>query len=127
MDRQEQIEFLLDHYESPRNKGQMPNADAVMTWGNPGCGDLITIYVKVNPEGKLEKVMFDGQGCTISQASASVLTEWVESKSIHEIEEINHEELIDLLGREVVMTRTRCALLSLDALKLALKEYARKQ
>jgi nitrogen fixation NifU-like protein len=105
----------------------MPNADAVMTWGNPGCGDLITIYVKVNPEGKLEKVMFDGQGCTISQASASVLTEWVESKSIHEIEEINHEELMDLLGREVVMTRTRCALLSLDALKLALKEYARKQ
>ncbi len=127
MDRQEQIEFLLDHYENPRNKEKMLNADAEMTWGNPGCGDVVTIYVKVNPGGKVDAVTFDGQGCTISQASASVLTECVQGKTLDEIEHVNHDELIDLLGREVVMTRTRCALLSLDALKLAIKEYERKQ
>lgn len=127
MDRQEQIEFLLDHYENPRNKEKLPDADAEMTWGNPGCGDLVTIFVKIGSEGKLDVVTFDGQGCTISQASASVLTDWVQGKTLSEIEEINHEELVDLLGREVVMTRTRCALLSLDALKLAIKEYGRKQ
>ncbi len=127
MDRQEQIEFLLDHYENPRNRGQLEEADAVMTWGNPGCGDLITMYAKISPAGRLDRVSFEGQGCTISQASASVLTDWVLGKTISEIEVIDHEELIDLLGREVVMTRTRCALLSLDALKLALKEYKRKR
>jgi nitrogen fixation NifU-like protein len=127
MDRQEQIEFLLDHYENPRNKEKLETADAEMSWGNPGCGDLVTIYIKVSPERRLDLITFEGQGCTISQASASVLTEWAQGRTLEEIEEINHEELIDLLGREVVMTRTRCALLSLDALKLAIKEYERKQ
>jgi nitrogen fixation NifU-like protein len=127
MNRQEQIEFLLDHYENPRNRGKLEEADAVMTWGNPGCGDLVTIYAKISPAGRLDHVSFEGQGCTISQASASVLTEWVQGKTLEEIEAIDHEELIDLLGREVVMTRTRCALLSLDALKLALREYEHKR
>ncbi|MBI1743325.1 iron-sulfur cluster assembly scaffold protein [Candidatus Acetothermia bacterium] len=127
MDRQEQIEFLLDHYENPRNKGKLENADAAMTWGNPGCGDIITMYANVGPDEKLTAVTFEGQGCTISQASASVLTEWIKGKTLADIESMGHEELIDLLGRDVVMTRTRCALLSLDALKLALKEYERNK
>ena len=127
MDRQEQIEFLLDHYENPRNKGKLENANATMTWGNPGCGDIITMYANVGLDEKLTEVTFEGQGCTISQASASVLTEWIKGKTLAEIESMGHEELIDLLGRDVVMTRTRCALLSLDALKLALKEYERNK
>ena len=127
MDRQEQIEFLLDHYENPRNKGKLENADAAMSWGNPGCGDVITVYANISHAEILTEVTFEGHGCTISQASASVLTDWVKSKTVAEIESLGHDELIDLLGRDVVMTRTRCALLSLDALKLALKEYERKK
>ena len=127
MDRQEQIEFLLDHYENPRNKGKLENADAAMSWGNPGCGDVITVYANISPAEILTEVTFEGHGCTISQSSASVLTDWVKSKTVAEIESLGHDELIDLLGRDVVMTRTRCALLSLDALKLALKEYRRNK
>ena len=127
MDRQEQIEFLLDHYENPRNKGKLENADAVMTWGNPGCGDVITVYAHISPTETLTEVTFEGHGCTISQASASVLTDWVKGKTLAQVETMGHEELIDLLGREVVMTRTRCALLSFDTLKLALKEYERQK
>jgi nitrogen fixation NifU-like protein len=126
MDRQEQIEFLLAHYENPRNKRALADADATMTWGNPGCGDVITIYAKINDE-RLTEVTFEGHGCTISQAAASVLTDWVRGKTLAQIEALGHEELIDWLGRDVVMMRTRCALLSLDTLKLALKEYERQK
>ncbi len=126
MDRQTQIEFLLDHYESPRNYGELPDGDVHVEGGNPGCGDLITIYLKIEAD-RLTSVSFVGEGCTISQASASILTEMAQGKTLEELQEMDHHELITVLGEEVVNTRPRCATLSLDVLKAALKEYRRKQ
>ena len=124
MDRQEAIEYLLDHYQHPRNQGPMEHADVVLPGGNPGCGDIVTIYLKVNDAGDhVERVTFEGQGCTISQAAASILTEMVEGKPLAEIDEMDFNDMIDELGREVVSTRPRCATLALGTLKAALTKY----
>jgi nitrogen fixation NifU-like protein len=124
VDRQEAIEYLLDHYQYPRNRGPMEHADVTLPGGNPGCGDIVTIYLKVNDSGDhVEKVTFEGQGCTISQAAASILTEMVEGKPLAEIDEMDFNDMIDELGREVVSTRPRCATLALGTLKAAITKY----
>ncbi len=110
MDRQEAIEFLLEHYQQPRNNGALEHADVTMPGGNPGCGDVVTIYLKVSDDGQnVEKVMFEGSGCTISQAAASILTEMVDGKPLSDIDAMDFNDMIDILGREVVNTRPRCA------------------
>jgi nitrogen fixation NifU-like protein len=127
VDRQEQIEFLLDHYENPRHKEPMDGEGVVMVeGGNPGCGDIVRIYLKVNGDGKAS-VTFEGEGCTISQASASYLSEVASGKTLDELSRIDHNDLIDALGREIVTQRTRCATLSLDTLRVAIRKREREQ
>ena len=124
MDRQEAIEYLLDHYHHPRNQGALEHADVTMPGGNPGCGDVVTIYLKVNDSGdSVEKITFEGQGCTISQAAASILTEMAEGKPFASIDEMDFSDMIDELGREVVNSRPRCATLALGTLKAAITKY----
>ena len=124
MDRQEAIENLLDHYERPRNQGAMDDADVTLPGGNPGCGDVVTIYLKLDPEGeRVERVTFEGQGCTISQAAASMLTEMVEGQPVALVDQMDFNDMIDHLGREVVSTRPRCATLALGTLKAAVTKY----
>ncbi len=125
MDRQSQIEFILDHYENPRNHGKFEGADVVSDGGNPGCGDVVTIYLKVGEGGEVEKVQFEGQGCTISQAAASLVTEMVTGKPLDEVLELDYDAIIDELGREVVMSRPRCATLALGTVKAAAASYKR--
>ena len=123
LDRQAQIELLLDRYENPRYKGKLNDAaDVSLEGGNPGCGDILHFYLKFDGE-RLEKISFEGEGCTISQASADILAEMVEGKAIPELEALGHEKLMEVLGEEIVQNRTRCAMLSLDTLKLALRKY----
>src|SRR5262245_23160975 len=95
-----------------------------MPGGNPGCGDIVTIYLKVGASGdEVEKVTFEGEGCTISQAAASILTEMAEGKAFGAIDEMDFTDMIDYLGREVVNTRPRCATLALGTLKAAITKY----
>jgi len=124
LDRQEAIEFLLDHYQNPRNHGAFEPVDVIMPGGNPGCGDVVTIYLKVDDAGdKIEHVTFEGTGCTISQAAASILTEMVDRKPLAEVDEMDFSDMIETLGREVVNTRPRCATLALGTLKAAITKY----
>ena len=124
MERQEAIEFLLDHYQHPRNRGPLEQADVTMPGGNPGCGDIVTIYLKVDASGeRVEEVTFEGEGCTISQAAASILTEMVDGKALSAIDEMDFNDMIDYLGRDVVNTRPRCATLALGTLKAAIAKY----
>ncbi|MBV9230050.1 MAG: iron-sulfur cluster assembly scaffold protein [Chloroflexi bacterium] len=123
MDRQEAIEFLMDHYESPRNNGPLEHADISLTGGNPGCADLITMYGRFDKDGRLEAVSWEGEGCTISRAAASYVTEITQGKTAEEIEEMNFEDLIEQLGRELVMTRPTCATLALGTLKKGVHEF----
>lgn len=124
MQRQEAIDYLLDHYQNPRNRGPLDQADVAMPGGNPGCGDVVTIYLKVNESGdSVERVTFEGEGCTISQAAASIVTEMVAGRPFTEIDEMDFNDMIDKLGREVVSTRPRCATLALGTLKAAITKY----
>jgi nitrogen fixation protein NifU and related proteins len=127
VDRQGYIELLLDHYENPRNRGTLADADVVLGGGNPGCGDIITIYLKVGDGERIAAIAFEGEGCTISQAGASVVTEMVAGKTLAEIEEMDLNTMIDELGRDVVVSRTRCATLGLGTVKGAIAEYRRRQ
>ena len=126
LSREEQIEFLLDHYENPHNHGEMPDADVSLEGGNPGCGDLVKIYLKLEDD-RIQKISFTGQGCTISQASASIISEEVIGHPISEIEEMDFTLIGDLIGEEMVKMRPRCATLGLETIKSALQEYRRQK
>ncbi|MBO0783894.1 MAG: iron-sulfur cluster assembly scaffold protein [Ktedonobacteraceae bacterium] len=123
MDRQEAIDFLLDHYDNPRNQGELDQADVSLTGGNPGCADIITVQAHFDHDGKIDAVRWHGEGCTISRAAASYVTEMVEGMTPDEVEAMTFEDLIDQLGRELVMTRPTCATLALGTLKRGVHEY----
>lgn len=125
--REEQIEFIMEHYEDPVNWGSMEDADVVQKMGNPGCGDIVTVYLKVNDRDEVERVSFEGEGCTISMAGTSMLVEMIEGKPLSEVEAMPQDLIIDLLGRELAMTRPRCTTLGLSAVRLGLKAYRRNQ
>jgi nitrogen fixation NifU-like protein len=121
--RQESIDFILDHYENPRRHGALPEADLVLKGGNPGCGDVVTIYLKLDPAERVMDASFEGEGCTISQAAASVMMAKVVGRTLAEIAALGPETVVDEMGREVVSTRLRCASLALNTLKSAEKHF----
>jgi len=123
MDRQEAIEFLMDHYENPRNYGPLEEAEVSLSGGNHGCADIITMHARFDKNGKLETVKWEGEGCTISSAAASYVTEITQGMKAEEVENMSFEELMEQLGRELVMTRPTCATLALGTLKKGVYEY----
>jgi nitrogen fixation NifU-like protein len=127
IDRQEAIEFLVDHYQNPRNRGPIEHADVHLTGGNPGCSDRVEMYAKVGPDGHVEQVSFEGEGCTISMAAASYVTELVQGMTLDEVEDLSFETLVDDLGREVVMARPTCATVALGTLKQGVHELRMKR
>jgi nitrogen fixation NifU-like protein len=127
MSRQEAIEFLMEHYQHPYHKGKLEDADISLSGGSPGCSDVVTMQAKFDEAGNLKEVYFDGEGCTISMAAASYVSELTEGMSPDQIEALTFEDLIDALGREVVMTRPTCATTALGTLKKGVHEYRRKK
>ena len=127
MDRQERIDFILEHYESPRNYGPTDPADMEMQGGNPGCGDIITVYLKADENDAIAGLSFEGAGCTISQAATSMVMEMFESKTLTDIENTAQDTIIDLLGREIAATRLRCATLGLTTVQNAVRELRRQR
>jgi nitrogen fixation NifU-like protein len=124
MDRQTRIDLLVDHYKRPRHRGRLVDADARMPGGNPGCGDVITMHVKAAPaEESIAELSFEGEGCTISQAAASILAQRINRTrpTFDQVAAMSYEEMIDLLGRDVVGSRPRCATLALGTLKAAVR------
>ncbi len=113
-------ENVIDHYKHPRNKKEMFQCTAQHREVNPICGDAITMYVKTNNR-TIEEVTFTGNGCAISQASASLLTETMKGKTIEEAKKFGQEKVFGLLGIPISHTRTKCALLSLKTLHHALE------
>ena len=111
-------EHILDHYRNPRNKGRLENPTHTHEEDNPLCGDVIRIDLHVNDKNVIDQVSFDGQGCAISQASASMLTEMVQGKTLEEAKELSKEDILEALGIEIGPVRLKCALLSLKVLKV---------
>ncbi len=130
-------EIVLDHYQRPRNRGELENADLEEHLNNPLCGDEVTVYANLRDD-EIAEVAFIGRGCAISQASASMLAERLQGKSREEAEaEIKaflemmrteeNEELGDLAAlKGIIQTpnRIRCATLAWDAFKRGLEERA---
>jgi len=122
MDRSEALEVILDYYQNPRNYGEMQDADVSLQGGNPGCGDIITMFLKFNGD-RLEKVTYTGEGCTISQAAASMLTEILPGQTIEQIENLDFHMIVELLSEEMVKTRPKCSTLGLDIAKTATRQF----
>jgi nitrogen fixation NifU-like protein len=129
-------EVILDHYKNPRNKREMPDAERTCSKNNPLCGDEITVFVH-EEDGKVLDVSFVGQGCSISQSSASMMTEAVSGKTVEEVEELTGRvrsmlsgelepdedtfgELVALKGVVKYPVRVKCAVLAWDVLQEAL-------
>ncbi len=112
-------EVILDYYRNPPNKGQIANADSEAHEANTTCGDKLTVSLKI-ANGKVTQAKFDGTGCIISQASVSMLCEYIEGKTLKEIEKMKDEEALKLIGIKLTPMRLLCALLGLKAVKKAL-------
>lgn len=121
--REDFMAFILDHREKPRNRREMADATVQVTGGNPGCGDLVTMYLKIGPDERVEAVSFIGEGCTISQAGASFMTTRLVGKSVAQIEAMDYALVTETFGREVMATRPRCATLALGTAKAAIQKY----
>jgi nitrogen fixation NifU-like protein len=109
-------DYILDHYRNPRNYGTLENPDLSYEDDNPLCGDRVRMDFKIR-DGRIEQVRFSGQGCAISQASASMLTEMVEGKTLDEVKQIDKEDVLENLGIPISPARLKCALLALKVLK----------
>ena len=130
-------EVILDHYKNPRNKRDLPGAERSCSRNNPLCGDEITVFVH-EEGGKIAEVSFVGQGCSISQSSASMMTEAVTGRSVEETRRLigdfrgmmagevdpDEDELGDLVALKGVVKypiRIKCAVLAWDVLQEALE------
>jgi len=110
-------EQIIDLYESPLNHGRLDHPDFSYEEDNPLCGDVIRIDVRLDEDGRVADVAWDGEGCAISQASASLLTEEIKGMTLEEVKAFPKEQLLELIGVPLSMARIKCALLSLKVLK----------
>jgi nitrogen fixation NifU-like protein len=107
---------IIDHYQNPRNYGALEHPDISYEDSNPVCGDEIRMDLKIQ-DGRVIDARFQGHGCSISQASASMLTEEIIGKSLEDVKQIDKQYLLDMLGIPLGPVRLKCALLSLKVLK----------
>ena len=126
-------ENILDHAHNPRNKKIMSDATCHAKGDNPSCGDIGTLYIKFSQtlpnsisdkNDKVSEASFDGVGCAISQASMSMMTEFVNGKTIHELKMIMPGDVYKMLGVSITPPRVNCALLSYRALEQLLPDCA---
>ena len=112
-------ENILDHYKNPRNKKKLEDATVSKPGANPLCGDHLVMYLKIEND-KITEATFEGKGCAISQASASMLTEILPGKTVEEAKKISKDDILEMLGVEIGPTRLKCALLAWDTLRESL-------
>ncbi len=108
-------EYILDHYRNPRNYGRLEHPDVHAEDANPLCGDQLALDLQVEG-GQVTAVRFQGRGCAISQASASMLSEMIEGKTTQEVLRLGKDDVLDALGIPISPARTKCAFLCLRVL-----------
>lgn len=110
-------EIIIDHYKNPHYRGVLDPNDISFEDDNPLCGDHIRIDLRVDEDEMVTEAVFDGVGCAISLASADLLLESIQGKSLEEVKALTKDDILDMLGLELGPVRIKCALLSLKVLK----------
>ncbi|HID25029.1 MAG TPA: Fe-S cluster assembly scaffold protein NifU [Thermoplasmata archaeon] len=117
-------EKVMKHFRNPRNMGEIKDADGVGTVGNPVCGDLMTIYIKVK-YNKIADIKFKTFGCAAAIATSSMITELAKGKTLEEAEKITRDDVANEL-EGLPPVKMHCSNLAADALKAAIKDYRKK-
>lgn len=114
-------ENILDHYRNPRNAGHIEHPSASAEGVNPLCGDELSVELEVQ-DGTVTDVRYNGRGCAISQAAASMLSETIKGRKLSELGDIGKEDVLDELGIPLTPIRLKCAMLSVGVLKVAVSQ-----
>ena len=115
-------DFILEHYKRPHNKGTLDPHDLHFADSNPTCGDEMSMTLVLDAgRSAIADVAFDGRGCAISQASASILTDGLRGQSLDEVRDMNPKDLLDELGVPIGPARLKCALLAYKVLQGAVR------
>lgn len=120
-------EHILDHYGHPRNRGHLDDPDIVADADEPSCGDEVRLELAVNSDGHVQQVAFEGEGCMISMASASILTDHIEGRSLDELTSLTEDDMLALVDAPVGSGRRRCALLPLKVLQSGLRARSERE
>lgn len=115
----------MDHFKNPRNMGEIPDADGVGTVGNPVCGDMMTIYLKIKDD-RIEDIKFKTFGCGAAVATSSMVTEIAKGKTLEEALKISRANVADELGG-LPPIKMHCSNLAADALHAAIEDYRKRQ
>ncbi|MBC7131439.1 Fe-S cluster assembly scaffold protein NifU [Candidatus Bathyarchaeota archaeon] len=118
-------EKVMEHFRNPRNMGEMENPDGVGTVGNPVCGDMMTIYIKVK-DNRIADIKFKTYGCGAAIATSSMITELAKGKTLEEAVKITRKDVADAL-EGLPPVKMHCSNLAADALKAAVEDYYKKQ
>ncbi|MCX7705821.1 MAG: iron-sulfur cluster assembly scaffold protein [bacterium] len=123
-------EKLLDHFKNPRNMGRIENADGIGKVGNPVCGDVMWIYIKIGKNNEnqeiIEDIKFETFGCGAAVATSSVITELAKGKTLEEAEKITNQDVIEIL-EGLPPLKKHCSLLAEQGLKAAINDYRERQ
>jgi nitrogen fixation NifU-like protein len=119
-------EVLMDHYRNPRNCGVLQESTFCSAQRNSSCGDEVILRASI-ADNKVVQIMFEGKGCVVSQATASMLCEHVVNKSLNEILVLDKDDLIAMIGMSLGPVRLLCSLLSLTALQNGVRGYQQLQ
>ncbi|HET7171458.1 MAG TPA: SUF system NifU family Fe-S cluster assembly protein [Gaiellales bacterium] len=112
-------ENILDHYKNPRNSGHLDHPTASAEGVNPLCGDELAVELEIEDD-TVQDVRFNGRGCAISQAAASMISDVVKGKTVAEVRALGSEDVLEELGIPLSPIRLKCALLSVNVLRVAL-------
>ena len=115
-------DFILEHYREPHNRGRLDPHDLAFADSNPTCGDELSMTIRLDPSGdRVADIAFEGRGCAISQASASIMTDALRGLSLDEVRDIDPRDVIADLGVPIGPARLKCALLSYKVLQGAVR------
>lgn len=119
-------EKVLEHFRNPKNVGKMENPDGKAIEGSPACGDMVAVYIKVNPETKvIEDIKFESYGCASNIATGSIITELAKGKTIEEAKKITWKQAAEELGG-LPPVKVHCSVLAVEGLREAIRDYEEK-